>query len=262
MSMVLSYATVTPVQAKKAAKYMTRAEVLSQVEKLIGATTQSAEINKVKDVKKKDAYYKTMSIALQAGLVTPDAKTGKLYPKKKATWDYVSGVMAVVLEKEKGDLLGNKNASGKLTKKQLANYINKQFPNQVKKSTETVKAGNVIISKPDVTLKNATITGDLVIGDGVADKEVTLENVTVKGRAIVRGGGVNSIILKGTTSISTVIIRQVNNAVSLKVQDDAQVSMVYINDGSNDVKIVGNVGTLTIQGSDLNVDLVGRFNIG
>lgn len=257
VTMVLLCATVTPVQAKSTAKYVTRAEVLSQVEKLIGATAQSADIKKVKDVKKKDSYYKTMSVALQAGLVEPNTKTQKLYPTKQATWNYVAGVVATVTETDKASVLGNRKAGAKLTKAQLTAYLNKKFPNVVKKSTATVNEGNVVINKPNVTLKNATVTGDLVIGDGVADKEVTLENVIVKGKTIVRGGGVNSIILKGTTTLSTVVIRQVNNAVSLKVQDDANVSMVYINDGSNDVKIVGNVGSLTIQGSNLNVDLAG-----
>lgn len=256
-AMVLSCLTVTPVQAKTKVKYVTRAEVLSQVEKLIGATAQSDDIKKVKDVKKKDTYYKTMSIALQAGLAKPGKKTQKLYPTKQATWDYVAGVAANVLETDKASVLGSKKAGAKLTKAQLTAFLNKQFPNVVKKSTATVKKGNVVINKPNVTLKNATVTGNLVIGDGVADKEVTLKNVIVKGKTIIRGGGVNSVILKGSTKLSTVIIRQINHAVSLKVQDDAKVTMVYINDGSNDVKIEGDVGTLTVQGSDLNVDLIG-----
>lgn len=254
--MILSSVTVTPVQAKTKAKYVTRAEVLSQVEKLIGATVQSEDIKKVKDVKKKDSYYKTMSIALNAGLVEPNVKTQKLYPEKKATWGYLAGVLANVLETEKKEILGTRWSGGKLTKTQFQSILNKQFPTVVKESTDTVKKGNVLVSKPGVTIKNATITGNLVIGDGVADKEVTLENVTVNGKTIIRGGGVNSIILRGSTSLSTVIIRQVNNAVSLKVQGDAKVSMVYINDGSNDVNIEGTIGTLNVQGSDLTVNLI------
>lgn len=256
LAMVLSTLAVTPVQAKTKAKYVTRAEVLSQVEKLIGATVQSEDIREVKDVKKKDSYYKTMSIALNAGLVEPNAKTQKLYPQKKATWNYVAGVLANILETDKATVLGAKKAGAKLTQAQLTAFLNKKFPNVIQTSTATVKKGNVVINKPGVTLKNVTITGKLIIGDGVADEEVTLKNVTVKGKTIIRGGGINSVILKGSTNLSTVIIRQVNNAVSLKVQGDAQVSMVYINDGSNDVNIVGSVGELNVQGSNLTVNLV------
>lgn len=94
-----------------------------------------------------------------------------------------------------------------------------------------------------------------MIGDGVADKEVVLNNVTVTGKTIVRGGGENSIIITGTSDISDMVIRQVNNKVSIKVKDDAKVRMVYINDGSNDVNIVGTVGTVNIVGENLKVTL-------
>lgn len=94
-----------------------------------------------------------------------------------------------------------------------------------------------------------------MIGDGVADKEVVLNNVTVTGKTIVRGGGENSIIITGTSDISDMVIRQVNNKVSIKVKGDAKVRMVYINDGSNDVNIVGTVGTVNIVGENLKVTL-------
>lgn len=94
-----------------------------------------------------------------------------------------------------------------------------------------------------------------MIGDGVADKEVVLNNVTVTGKTIVRGGGENSIIITGTSDISDMVIRQVNNKVSIKVKGDAKVRMVYINDGSNDVNIVGTVGIVNIVGENLKVTL-------
>ena len=51
------------------------------------------------------------------------------------------------------------------------------------------------------------------------------------------------------------VIRQVNNKVSIKVKGDAKVRMVYINDGSNDVNIVGTVGIVNIVGENLKVTL-------
>jgi hypothetical protein len=55
----------------------------------------------------------------------------------------------------------------------------------------SVPGGNVMINTPDVTLKGVTVTGDLIIGDGVGDGEVTLDSVTVTGRTVILGGGVN-----------------------------------------------------------------------
>ena len=56
-------------KTKKTANYVTRAYVLQQVEKLIGATQTSDDVIQIKDVKKSSPYYKTMSIAVNAGLV-------------------------------------------------------------------------------------------------------------------------------------------------------------------------------------------------
>lgn len=47
--------------------------------------------------------------------------------------------------------------------------------------------GSVMITVPGVILKDVTINGDLIIGDGVGDGEIILENVTILGRTIVRG---------------------------------------------------------------------------
>ena len=186
-------------------------------------------------------------------MVKPDSNQ-KLHPTKKATNKYVASVLAKISETSTKNVLGKKTAATKLTKKSLKTFLNQKFPNVVSKSDAKLKKGNVIINKP-VTLNDATITGDLVIGDGVADKEVVLNNVTVTGKTIVRGGGENSIIITGTSDISDMVIRQVNNKVSIKVKDDAKVRMVYINDGSNDVNIVGTVGTVNIVGENLKVTL-------
>lgn len=240
-------------KTKKTANYVTRAYVLQQVEKLIGATQTSDDVIQIKDVKKSSPYYKTMSIAVNAGLVKPDSNQ-KLYPTKKATNKYVASVLAKISETSTKNVLGKKIAATKLTKKSLKTFLNQKFPNVVSKSDAKLKKGNVVINKP-VTLNDAKITGDLVIGDGVADKEVVLNNVTVTGKTIVRGGGENSIIITGTSDISDMVIRQVNNKVSIKVKGDAKVRMVYINDGSNDVNIVGTVGTVNIVGENLKVTL-------
>ena len=253
-AMIVTFVTPHNVYAKtKKQQYVTRVDVLQQVEKIIGARATSNAIAKVKDVKKGASSYKIMSIALNAGLAKPDSKQ-KMYPDKPATNKYVASILAKITESTTAEMLGNKKANGKLTKSDLKKYLNKQFPNIVYKSNSKVKKGNVVINKP-VVLNNTEISGNLIIGDGVADKEVTLNNVTVKGKTIVRGGGENSIIITGTSNISDMIIRQVNNKVSIKVKDDAKVSMVYINDGSNDVNIVGQVGSLNVVGKNLTVTL-------
>ena len=105
-------------KTKKTANYVTRAYVLQQVEKLIGATQTSDDVIQIKDVKKSSPYYKTMSIAVNAGLVKPDSNQ-KLHPTKKATNKYVASVLAKISETSTKNVLGKKTAATKLTKKRV-----------------------------------------------------------------------------------------------------------------------------------------------
>ncbi len=65
--------------------------------------------------------------------------------------------------------------------------------------------GSVIISAPDVTLKNTIIEGDLLLGGSIGDGNVTLRDVTVKGKTIINGGGPNSIIMYNFNGQSVVV---------------------------------------------------------
>lgn len=229
---------------------ITRGEVINAFVVLLGATKESDEIKNVIDVKKGSTYYNTMAVALNAELVNPDAKK-KLYPEKKATEEYVAKIIAKLTDSTEKEVLAKKKADQTLTKGEFAALLKKFAPNIVTKSTSSVVKENVVVNKPGLTLKNMTITGNLIIGDGAGDKEITLKNVTVKGKTIVRGG--SSVKLTGTSEFSSIITQQVNNAVSIKVQGNAKVPMVYVNDGSNDVNIVGAVGKLIIAGEGIHV---------
>ena len=253
-AMIVTMLPASTAHAAKKKNTISRADALAKIEKIIGAKKTSKDMESITDVKKGDACYKTISVALNAGMIQADA-AGKVKPEKKADYKFVASVLSAVTEKPATEILGNKPANEKLTKKEFNAFLKKNFPNVIGKSTDKVVKGNVVINKPGVVLRNMTITGDLLIGDGVGNGEATLDNVTVKGNTVVRGGGENSVILMGNSKLSNIVIRQVNNNVSLKVQGDAQVKMVYINDGCNDVKIVGSVGTLTVNGENLNVSL-------
>ena len=54
--------------------------------------------------------------------------------------------------------------------------------------------GSVLIRTDEVTLKDMTVDGDLIIGCGAADGKITLDNVTVKGRLLVWGGGTKAAV--------------------------------------------------------------------
>lgn len=206
-AMIVTMLPASTAHAAKKKNTISRADALAKIEKIIGAKKTSKDMESITDVKKGGDCCKTISVALNAGMIQAAA-----------------------------EILGNKPAGKKLTKKEFSAFLKKNFPDVIGKSTDKVGKENVVINKPGVVLRDVTITGDLLIGDGVGTGEATLDNVTVKGNTVIRGGGENSVILMGNSKLSNIIIRQVNNNVSLKVQGDAQVKMVYINDGCNDVR--------------------------
>jgi hypothetical protein len=110
-----------------------------------------------------------------------------------------------------------------------------------------------MVNAPDVTLKDMTIAGDLIIGDGVGDGDVTLDNVIIEGRTVIRGGGANSIRITGNSSVGTVIVSRIDGVVSVKVQGDAQVDVIYIDDGSDDVVLVGAFGDIELAADNVTV---------
>lgn len=129
----------------------------------------------------------------------------------------------------------------------LKNYIN--IPGTYSK----VKDGNVIISVPDVTIKDTTVKGDLIIGDGVGEGDVTLDNVNVTGRMVVRGGGVNSIIIIGNSKVDKLVISKVNGNVRVIADDTSKVEVIYIDDGKDDVIVEGNIGSIEVSVSDVQI---------
>lgn len=65
--------------------------------------------------------------------------------------------------------------------------------------------GNLVVNRMGISLKNATILGDLYLGEGIEAGGVTLSNIVVKGNVYVRGGGENSILIDSATISGKVI---------------------------------------------------------
>ena len=116
-----------------------------------------------------------------------------------------------------------------------------------------VADGNVMVNVPGVALKNVTINGDLIVGDGVGDGDLILDNVTIKGRLLARGGGINSIIIIGGSIEGKVIVAKVDGNIRVSVEGGADVKVIVIDDGKDDVIIEGTVGTVEVSVPDVPV---------
>jgi len=71
--------------------------------------------------------------------------------------------------------------------------------------------GNLMLNKPGISLKDITVNGDLILGDGVGTSVITLTNIDIKGRLLVRGAA--QITLKNVTTGKGVVVKNVNGTV-------------------------------------------------
>lgn len=120
--------------------------------------------------------------------------------------------------------------------------------------------GSAVINADDVTLKNLTVSGDLIVAQGVGDGHVVLDGVTVAGRLIVRGGGENSVIIRGDSKIGSVSVERIDGAVRVAVEGGASVSMISVADGSDTVTLQGNIGSLNIDNNNADVVVNGSVD--
>jgi len=167
----------------------------------------------------------------------------------------------------KGDNKGNFAPDSLMTRAEALQVIDNAAVNYVDSAnpvTEVV-GGNMIVTEPGAVIQDVTVTGNIVISPSVGDGDVTLDNVTLLGSLIVRGGGENSIKIKGNSSIPRLMAdKSGKSGVRISVEGDAKVAAVLVVGGQNSVLIQGEVGSVTLNTSDvaLVVDgTVGALNI-
>ena len=146
-----------------------------------------------------------------------------------------------------------------ITRAEVVTILNNIFDKLYQKAGEYTGDvdGSAVINTDQVTLKDMTISGDLIIAEGVGDGHVVLDNVTVDGKLIVRGGGENSVIIKGDSKIDNISVERIDGAVRVAVEGNASVNAVLIDNGGQDVKIEGAVGTVNVASANVNVDITG-----
>ena len=111
--------------------------------------------------------------------------------------------------------------------------------------------GNAVLNKAG-TLEGATISGDLIIGDGAAEGDVVLKNVTVSGRLLVRGGGTSTVTLEGNTTVGGVTVNKPTGAV--RVENNAE-KAVNVNAVSDNVVLTGDFAEVNASASQGTVTL-------
>ena len=85
--------------------------------------------------------------------------------------------------------------------------------------------GNLLVRTDNVTLRDLTVDGDLIIGCGAADGAVTLDNVTVTGRVVVWGGGIDAVRMNNGTEVDDLIVCRVDNPVKVIFDRDSTLNV-------------------------------------
>ena len=266
----------------KPASHLTRAEIAAIVNRAFGAE-EAAALTGVTDVSADAWYADVIGKAVQMETM---ALAEKMRPDDKITRQEAFSILARAFKAEPADEShqalnafgdkaqiapwaeesicalvekgvlsgsnGNLNPTANITRAEFAKIMDnmvKQYIGTAGTVTQVPATGSVMIYAAGVTLSNATINGDLIIGDGVGDGEITLDSVKVTGKTIVRGGGIHSVILKGSSLLGTVVVAKVDGDVRLAVESGAEVKFVFIEAGKKDVIIEGAVENLEVGSS-------------
>ena len=239
---------------------MTRAEMAAIINRSFGCY-KTADISQYKDVSKSKWYYKDVALAVQMGTyngrssssMAPDAPISRqeamtvvaraleldydAYAKtdlsafsdrdKISAWalPYVRSMVGAGYIHGRGKILAPLD---NITRSEFAQiFYNIIGTYIVSKGTydKDIK-GSVLVRTDDVTFKDMTVDGDLIIGCGAADGKIVLDNVTVKGRLLVWGGGVAAIYCNNGTNMPAVVVARVDDAAKVIYDRDSTLAVI------------------------------------
>ena len=239
---------------------MTRAEMAAIINRSFGCY-KTADISQYNDVSKSKWYYKDVALAVQMGTyngrsasaMAPDAPISRqeamtvvaraleldydAYAKTDlsafsdrseiSNWalPYVRAMIGADYIHGRGKILAPLD---NITRSEFAQiFYNIIGTYIVSKGTydKDIK-GSVLVRTDDVTFKDMTVDGDLIIGCGAADGKIVLDNVTVKGRLLVWGGGVAAIYCNNGTNMPAVVVARVDDAVKVIYDRDSTLAVI------------------------------------
>lgn len=279
---------------------MTRAEVATILNRVFGATVQ-ADASAYTDLPA-DAWY-TSEFQKAIQMHTFAGADGKMRPEAPITREEAFTVLARVMLLSdntednaalsqnysdadqvsnwakaslstltaKGYISGSDgkiNPKSDVTRAEFAQVMYNMIAGYVDKgqTLTEVPEGNVVLRSDDVTLKGVTVTGDLIVGDGVGEGNVYLEDVHIKGRLVIRGGGTQCIVASGSTTVDGgAASGKTASPVLVKWNSTAQNLDLKVCEGSSDVILTGKFNQIQVAGSEMKVSLenaeVNKLNV-
>ena len=239
---------------------MTRAEMAAIINRSFGCY-KAADISQYKDVAKSKWYYKDVALAVQMGTYN-GRSSSSMAPDAPITREEAMTVVARALELDydsysKTDLskfsdrnkisnwalpyvramIGADYIHGRtkglepldnITRAEFAQIFHNIIGTYIvsKGTYDKDIKGSVLIRTDDVTLKDMTVDGDLIVGCGASDGKIVLDNVTVKGRLLVWGGGTKAVYCNNGTNMPAVVVARVDDAVKVIYDRDSTLAVI------------------------------------
>lgn len=246
---------------------LTRAQMAAVINRAFGAELE-ASLDGFEDVETGKWYYEDMKKALAMG--TFYGSDNMLNPDEPITREQAFAVIARSLSLEETEstplgftdledisswakedvyaLINNDYISGSngkinpkdhITRAEFAQLMHSLVKNYASESLEDgiSSLGNLMVNKPGLTISNATIIGDLIIGDGAGD--LILKDVVVTGRILVRSGGINSELAKGSSKI--------------KIDENSTIKNMLIKGSNIEVESAGQIENIDVDQTSSNI---------
>ena len=252
--------------------YLTRVEMAAIVNRSFG-TYQEADITNYKDVKPGAWYYEDVAMAVHMGTYN-GTSVSTMDPDEPITRQEAMTVVARALQLNLEDheetslsqfrdrtdvsawalpyvramvdsdyIHGNEKRElaprDNITRAEFAQIFHNIIQEYLLTSGTYTQdyTGNLLIRTDDVTLRDLTVDGDLIIGCGAADGTVTLDNVTVTGRVVVWGGGTQAVYMNNGTDVEDLIVCRVDGPVKVIFDRDSTLAVyqdiaVTVTDGA------------------------------
>ena len=239
---------------------MTRAEMAAIINRSFGCYMK-ADISKYTDVSKSKWYYDDVAMAVQMGTyngrsassMAPDAPISRqeamtvvaraleldydAYSKtdlsafsdrdKISAWalPYVRAMVGADYIHGRGKVLAPLD---NITRAEFAQIFHNIIGTYIvsKGTYDKDIKGSVLIRTDEVTLKDMTVDGDLIIGCGAADGKITLDNVNIKGRLLVWGGGTKAVYCNNGTQMPEVVVARVDGATKVIFDRDSTLAVI------------------------------------
>ena len=239
---------------------MTRAEMAAIINRSFGCY-KATDISQYKDVSKSKWYYKDVALAVQMGTYN-GRSSSTMAPDAPISRQEAMTVVARALELDydayaKTDLSAFSDRSeisnwampyvramvgadyihgrtkgleplDNITRAEFAQIFHNIIGTYIvsKGTYDKDIKGSVLIRTDEVTLKDMTVDGDLIIGCGAADGKITLDNVTIKGRLLVWGGGTKAVYCNNGTNMPAVVVARVDDAVKVIYDRDSTLAVI------------------------------------